>query len=292
MNYFIITAAKNEEKDLPNTIHSIEKQTIKPILWVIIDDGSTDKTPQIIENVKKKNKWIRSIQLKESKRDLSIRYATICNIGFDYGIKYCNKNKLTYEYIGIVDADMSLESTYFENLIKEFENDSKLGIASGGTWVSENERLCLREDIPSGGHRLWRKKCFEDTKGYSLTYAPDSVSNVKAKIRGWNVKRFEEYKATQARMTCSAEGLWKGWKKNGESAYYLNAHPLYVVARAIRYLFKSPNYIGIAYFIGYINSYVNQIEKSDDEEIKYYYRYIRPKEIKKIYWDKIKKIFE
>ena len=292
--YFVVTPAKNEEKNLPLTISSIERQTVNPILWVIVDDGSTDSTPQIIETAKKKHDWIHSIHLNESARDLTIHYASVCNIGLDYGIKYCEKNKIEYEYIALVDADMNLENTYFENLIKEFEKDPKLGIASGGTWVSvkgKQIQLQLREDIPSGGHRLWRKRCFEETGGYSLTYAADSVSNVKAKLRGWKAKRFEEYKATQARMTSSVEGLWKGWEKDGEGAYYLNAHPLFVVARTIRYLFKKPHYIGLAYLVGYVNSYINRKEKSDDEEIKNYYRYTRPQELKKIYLSKFKKVF-
>ena len=293
--YFVITPARNEEKKLPLTISSIERQTVKPILWVIIDDGSTDNTPQIIEAAKKKHDWIHSIRLQESARDLAIHYASICNIGFDYAIKHCKENKIEYEYIASVDADMKLENTYFENLINEFEKDPKLGLASGGTWVNikgNETQLQLREEIVSGGHRLWRKECFDETGGYSLTYFADSVSNVKARLRGWKVKRFEEYKAIQARRTSSAEGFWKGWIKDGEGAYYLNTHPLFVVARAIRYLFNTPYYGGLAYLIGYLNGYINKIGQTDDEEIKHYYRYKRPKEVLKYYWDKFKDLFK
>lgn len=292
--YFIVTPAKDEEKSLPSTIYSIERQTTKPVLWIIVDDGSTDFTPQIIESAKKKHDWIHSIHLKETARDLTIHYASVCDIGLDYGIKYCDENKIEYKYIALVDADMNLESTYFENLIKEFVNDSNLGIASGETWSIDGDRVIpakQREDLPSGGHRLWRKKCFEETGGYSLTHAPDSVSNVKAKLKGWKTKRFKEYKAIQTRMTNSAEGLWKGWEIVGKSAYYFDTHPLYVIAKAIRYLLKKPHYIGLAYIMGYINSYINREEKTEDEEIMNYYRYTLPQEIKRMYWNKFKKPF-
>ena len=293
--YFIVTPAKDEEKSLPSTIRSIERQTVKPILWVIVDDGSTDRTPQIIESAKKKYNWIHSIHLNESARDFMIHYASVCNIGLDYGIKYCEKNRIEYEYIAIVDADMILENTYFENLIKEFEKDSRLGIASGGICSIVGDKLIhtkQREDLPSGAHRLWRKKCFEETGGYLLTYNVDNVSNVKAKLRGWQVKRFEGYKGIQTRMASSAEGLWKGWRIRGESAYYFNVHPLFVILRAIRYLFKKPYYIGLAYFIGYFSSYINRLEQTDDGEIKHYYRHTRPKETQKIYWAKFKELFK
>lgn len=291
MNYILVTPAKNEEKKLPVTISSIENQTVKPALWVIVDDGSTDNTPQIIEAAKKNHPWIKSISLNESPRDLRIHYAAVCIAGLNYAIEYCKGNKIEYEYIGIVDADMSLVKTYFGSLINEFLRDPKLGIASGGTWVivkGKEVQLQLREDIPSGGHRLWRKECFEETGGCPLTYAVDSVSNVKAKLRGWKVKRFEEYKATQARATSSAEGLWKGWKTEGEAMYYLGAHPLFAILRAIRYLFKKPYYIGLAYLVGYLYSYINKKQQINDEEIRYYNRYIRPKEVRKFYWDKLK----
>jgi len=292
--YFIVTPAKDEEKSLSFTIYSIKRQTVKPVLWIIVDDGSTDNTPQIIENAKKKHDWIHSIHLNETPRDLTVHVTSVYKIGLDYGIKYCEENKIESEYIASVDADIILESTYFENLIKEFEKDPKLGIASGETWSIVGDRVIpskQRENLPSGGHRLWRKKCFEETGGFLLTHSADSVSNVKAKLRGWKTKRFVEYKAIQTRMTSSAEGLWKGWRIRGESAYYLDIPTLYAVAKAIRYLFKKPHYIGLAYLVGYGNSYINRKEKTDDEEIKNYYRYTIPQEIKRIYWNKIKLLF-
>jgi glycosyltransferase involved in cell wall biosynthesis len=292
--YIIVTPAKNEEKNLPVTISSIEKQTLKPALLVIADDGSTDNTPEIIEAAKKNHAWIQSICLNESPRDLGPHYASVCISGLNYAIEYCKCNKIEYEYIGTVDADMRLENTYFENLIKEFGKDPKLGLASGGTWVivkGKEIQLQLREDIPSGGHRLWRKKCFEETGGYSLTYAADSVSNVKAKLRGWKVKRFEEYKAIQARETSSAEGLWKGWKKNGNDAYYLGVRPLFAILRVIRYLFTKPYYIGLAYLVGYLGGYIAKKQQINDEEVRYYNRYIRPREVRRFYWNKLKAVF-
>ena len=292
--YFVVTPVKNEEKSLPFTIRSIEEQTVKPILWVIVDDGSTDNTPKIIEDAKRRHDWIQSIRLKEGERDLKIHYAYVCKTGLDFAIKYCNERKIEYKYIALVEADMILEDSYFENLIKEFEKDPKLGIASGGVWVCINGKetqIKLRKDLAFGSHRLWRKKCFEETGGYPLTHAVDSVSNVKAKLRGWKVKQFEKYKGVQTRMTGSAEGLWKGWKIRGEGAYYFNAHPFFVILKSIRYLFKKPYYIGLAYFIGYFSSYIGRKEQTDDEEIMHYYRYTRPKEVKKIYWDKFRDLF-
>lgn len=291
--YVLITAAKNEEKSLPSLISSIIKQTVKPVLWAIIDDGSTDKTHEIIEESKKKYKWIKSITLEKSVRDLGVHYSYICRKGSDFAIEYCKEHGIKYNYFGHIDADIFLEEVYFEGLIKEFEKDSRLGIASGETWIIVEDRVIhvkQREDLASGAARLWKKQCFEETGGYSLTYAVDAIANVKAKLRGWKVKRFKEYKFTQMRMTGSANGLWKGWKKLGEAAYYLDVHPLFVIMKTIRYLFERPYYISLAYLVGYLNSYVNRKEQTDDKEIRHYYRYMRPLELKRFYLNKFKKL--
>ena len=286
MVYIIVTPAKNEGEYLCKTIKSITSQTVKPLLWVIVDDGSTDDMPQLIENAKKQFSWIKSIRLVEGKRDLRVHYSVVCSKGFDFAFDYCKKNQINYEYIAIVDADMVLQNNYFENLINEFIDNPHLGIASGGTLVDvkgKNVRLPLRDDLPEGGHRLWRRECFIETGGYPETCAADSVSNIKAKLKGWDAKRFEQYTSFQLRMTSSAEGFWKGWKNQGEFAYYLCAHPTYVIARALKYSFAKPYYFGFAYLVGYLQSYLNRDERTKDEEIRYYYSHTRPREFIKKY---------
>ena len=249
--YIVITPCRNEEKNLPNLIESMAEQTIKPVLWVIVDDGSTDHTPEIIKKAKEKHKWIQSIRLKGNKRDLGLHYASAWNKGFVFAIEYCVKNGIAYHYLGSIDGDIILEPTFFENLIKEFERDPDLGIASGGIKRIIGSRVVYskgRRDEPSGGNMLIRRKCFEEC-GISISYSPDSVLNVKARLRGWKTKRFEENMATEIRDVFSASGYWNGYFQFGKSAYYRNFNPLHVIVKSILYLLKKPYYIGIAYSI-------------------------------------------
>lgn len=288
--YILVTPAKNEEEDLPNLIHSMIQQTIKPLLWVIVDDGSTDNTPEILEEAKEKYNWIQSLRVKESKRDLGKHVYCVYNIGFDFAVKYCKAHNKQYDYIGNVDADMTMETEFFEKLIKEFEKNPKLGVASGSVYSNIHDELILekdREDLPMGSPRLWRKECFEETGGYLISYSADSVSNVLAKLRGWETKRFSNIKAIQARKTSSAEGLWKGYKIHGESAYFRNYHPLFVLAKGLKYSFNSPYYIGIAYLYGYLSSVLKRMDKIDNEEVEEYYYHQKHKEAIQYYRSKI-----
>lgn len=290
-SYILITPAKNEELSLEKSIQSVVNQSKKPSLWLIMDDGSTDKTPEIIENAKKKYNWIRSTRLPDKKsRDLGIHYSSICRNGFNMVIKDCEEEEIKYEYIGLLDADIILDERYYENLIDEFIANPKLGIASGVTTCLVKDKLVYmdqRDDIPSGAARLWRASCFKETGGYTLTYSADSVSTIKAKLKGWETKRFREYAFVQSRMTSSVEGLWKGWNKIGMSHYYLGLPFTFAILRSVKYTLKKPYYIGLAYLYGYI-LFLLKKKQTDDKEVLDYYQHTRPLEITKKYFPKPK----
>jgi glycosyltransferase involved in cell wall biosynthesis len=293
--YIIITPCKNEEENLPKLIESIEKQIVKPVLWMIIDDCSTDKTPEIIEEAKKKHAWIQSIMLYEPAGDRGILHISqVKKRSFDSAIEYCMKNEISYEYLGNIDGDMILEPAFFEKIIAEFEKDPMLGVASGGIYHYMNGKLVcdhMRVTEPSGGNMVIRRKCFEDCGGITPSYAYDSVLNTKAKLRNWKTKRFENIVAIEIRDTSSTEGYWKGYTYKGYAAHYLNYNPLHVITKGIRYLLKKPYYIGIAYLYGYIRRLINRAEQIKDEKIKYYFHNVRLREVKQHYVDLLKNKF-
>lgn len=274
-NYIIVTPCKNESVNLPNIIKSIVNQTIKPLLWVIVDDGSIDDTQTILMRAIKEYNWIHVIRLNEGKRDLGFHYAKIVQLGFDEGIKICKQRKYEIDFFGVVDADIILEGIFFEIFLKEFEKDDTLGIVSGSTKHIIGSRIYHAKgnvNEPSGGHMLIRKMCFEECGGFPLvTYVPDSVLRAKARLREWKTKRIIENIAIEIRDVNSAEGYWKGYFNKGKSYYYLNFNPIQVFVKIINYSFKNPYYLGIAYFIGYFSSFIKKEKKIEDSKIKEYY---------------------
>lgn len=273
-NYILITPAKNEETNLPDVALSVTEQIIKPLLWLIMDDGSTDKTSDIIRNLQNKYDWIKCIRLPQKPRDITFHYSLVCKKGFDYILEYCEQNNIEYEYIGLLDADTVLTNDYFHKLISQFEMDKSLGIASGGVYYNFNNKLSWEQsniNLPRGTGRLWRRDCFFDTKGYVVEPSPDSISNVKAVLYGWKIKQFIDIVEIQKRKTSGADGLWDGYIKNGWMAYYFNKNPLLVLANIIYYSTKSPYYTGFAYFLGYTTSVLKMKAKICDKEIRDYY---------------------
>lgn len=272
--YILITPCKNEGENLPFLIDSVVVQTIKPVIWVIIDDGSSDNTQDILNESINKYEWIEIVRLEESLRDVGPHLAEVMKKGFDYAIAFCEKNGLYYDYLGNVDGDLILPSTFFENLIHEFENNSNLAIASGGTDYTIGGikvRAKLSENEPSGGHMLIRRSFFEQCGGIPQSYSMDSVLKAKAKLRGLETKRFEQNIAIEARDVGNAEGYLKGFAHRGESAYYLNVHPLHIFVRSLMYTLKTPYYGGVVYLISYLMNVVLRKKQIDDAEIQDYF---------------------
>lgn len=280
--FLIMTPARNEEKFLPRVIKSINKSSFKPALWVIVDDNSNDKTPNIIQYALKEHRYIKKIRLSNEGNRNFFNYSYVCKTGFDYTIQLAKENEIDWEYIILLDADTIVEQSYFEDIIVKMQEDSIIGIASGEVYVLKKSKIIIEKrfrDRPSGTARIWRKDCFLETDGYSITQAPDSVSRVKANLKGWRTVRFREPKAYQLRETSSAEGLWKGYVIRGEVTYHLHCHILLVLTRGLSYMIQPKFYLVIPYFIGYLESMIRKKPRIQDEEIVLYYQKERLNEL-------------
>ncbi len=270
----LITPAKNEEQNLLEVSRSVTGQKIKPELWVLVDDGSTDKTPYIIKNLMTRHSWIQSIRLPPRPRDITFHYSYVCKQGFDYALEYCREKNIKFEYIGLLDADTVLEGNYFGKLLTKFKKDNSLGIASGGVYYNTGGKLSLEKtdkNLPRGTGRFWKKKCFIETGGYQVEPSPDSISNIKALLRGWKLMQYPDIIQIQMRETSAANGLWSGYVKNGWMAYYLGKNPLVALLNILYHSVKYPYYTGAAYFWGYISSAIRREKKIQDPEIRAYY---------------------
>ena len=164
--YFLATPVKNEEENLPNLIHSVAEQTIKPVLWIIVDDGSTDNSPKIIEDATNRYVWVKSVRLKESPRDLTIHFASVIKTGLDFASEYCREHRIQYDYICFLDADMIIQDKdFFKKIIAEFENYDN----AANRWEGKNKR---GEMMPNGTYYYFITLSIYNTfyKGWVLLY--------------------------------------------------------------------------------------------------------------------------
>ena len=193
-NYVLITAARNEEKYIDATIKSVLSQTILPKKWVIVSDGSTDHTAEIIKKYSDHSNYIEFVR-----RDLGSNQNTdFASKVFALNAGYERLKNFAYDYIGHLDADITFEPDYYDNVLKLFEQDPLLGIAGGYIFepVQGNfeSRPYNTERSVAGGIQLFRRKCYENIGGFIPLKmgGEDTYAEVMARMKGWNVASFKE----------------------------------------------------------------------------------------------------
>ncbi len=315
--YILVTPCRDEESNLKNLIPSVLAQSLRPVLWVIVDDGSTDKSPELISRAEKSHDFIKALFLEKEKQYKGSHYARVCNNGFSYAVEYCKKHGLEYSYVAVLDADNIPEADYFSRLACEFTKNPRLGLASGINAYADIEPLMKslnidnpldprlwqlwgspsvevqrgrRSDLPMGSARVWRRACFEETgSGFAEVPACDSVSVANAKLKGWETQLFEHIRVIE-REGQAKHGLWDGYQELGENNFFRGFPFYFAVLKGLKYTVKKPFYIGAAYLWGYFKARFILREKMVDEELYNYYRKTRPKEVRNLYIQKLKRI--
>ena len=191
LSYVLITPARNEEAHIEKTIQSVISQTVLPKKWVIVSDGSTDRTDEIVNQYVTEHNWIELIRMPE-RRDRSFAAKVNC---FNAG--YQKVRNISYDVIGCLDGDVSFEKDYLDFLLNKFALMPELGVA--GTPFLEDGYSSVADSFEGGKHvaggcQLFRKKCFEEIGGYIPNKAGgiDWIAVTSARMKGWRTQSFPE----------------------------------------------------------------------------------------------------
>jgi len=237
-SFVIISPVRNEEKYIERTIFSVTSQTIKPLFWLIVDDGSRDKTADIVKSYSKLHKWIKLIR-KKDRGHTEVGRGVI--EAFNMGLQMLQDIK--WEYIVKLDCDLYLEEDYFEKLSNKFFTNQKLGIA-GGTSFMQYKNGFYEEKMPFfhpwAGARMYRRKCFGAICGLKETLGWDTIDLVRAQMKNWQTQRFEDLKIVHYRRMSSRKGLWEGKLRTGKNFYITGYSPVFLIARSIYRLTQRP----------------------------------------------------
>lgn len=280
--YVLITAARNEESFIENTLKAVISQTISPTRWVIVSDGSTDRTDDIIRSYSKDLKFIRLLRLEDAaKRNFRSQvYAINAGVG--------ELRNEVYQYIGNTDADISFGPEYFHELIKKFQKSPKLGLA-GGTIYEENKGVFAPRkfnSVKSVPHavQFFRRECFEQVGGYlPLKYGgPDTHAVVMARMIGWKVQSYPDLYVFHHRPTSSCEGFIRAAIRQGKMDYSLGNHPLFELFKCASRIREKPYFLyAFTHMIGFVSAlcqkesrivsdeFINYLRKEQLSRIKY-----------------------
>ena len=250
--YVLITPERNEEAFIEKTLASMAAQTVLPQRWVIVDDGSTDQTAEIVQSYASRFGWIEVIRREPRTQRHFAGKVEAFNTGLD------RLKSLDFEIIGNLDADLSFDRDYLEFLLRKFAEDSKLGVA--GTPFLENGYDSASDSFEganhvAGGCQLFRRQCFEEIGGYVPNRAGgiDWVAVTTARMKGWKTRSFREKRFHHYRSLGTAEhGVLSALFSYGQKDYYLGGSPVWELFRVCYRSTKTPVLVGgLALLAGY-----------------------------------------
>jgi poly-beta-1,6-N-acetyl-D-glucosamine synthase len=264
--YVLITPARDEARFIEETIKSVVAQTVLPLKWVIVSDGSTDGTDDIVKRYVAEHPWIELLRMPERQERNFAGKVLAFNAGYD------RLRHLPYRYLVSMDGDISFEPDYFAFLLDKAGSDSQLGIV--GTAFREGKmsydyRFVSIEHV-SGPCQFFRRECFEDIGGYVPVRGGgvDHIAVLTARMRGWKTRCFTEKIYRHREMGSVKHGPLGYRFARGKLDYALGSHPLWEMFRAAYQMTKSPRILGgVMIAAGYAAAALTRAERPIPREL-------------------------
>jgi glycosyltransferase involved in cell wall biosynthesis len=274
MKYVVITAAKNEEAFIANTLESVVAQTRLPEHWIIVDDGSSDRTAAIVAGYVDRYPWIELVQRAPRANRTFAGKAHAVNDSLE------RLRPVAFDVVVNLDADVSFESDYMEFLLQKFADDPRLGVA-GTPFTQEGGYDSTRDSFEGGQYvagpcQLFRKRCFREIGGYVPNAAGgvDWIAVMTARMKGWKVQSFADKRFHHHRSMGTAErGPVAALFSYGEKDYYLGGSAVWQLCRVAFRMTKKPFVIGgLALLAGYAWAALTRTKRPVSPELIRFHR--------------------
>ncbi len=281
--YVLITPARNEAKFIELTIKSVVAQTVRPLKWIIVSDGSTDGTDELVRKYAAVHAWIELVRMPERRE----RHFAGKVQAFIAGI--ARMKGLEYAIIGSLDGDISFEEDYFSFLLQKLATDPRLGLVGSPFKERSNQTYDYRfvsiEHV-SGACQLFRRECFEEIGGYLPVKAGciDHIAVISARMKGWQTRTFTDKVCLHHReMGTAQHGVLVARFRNGTKDYAIGNHPVWELFRTVHQMTKRPVLIGgLVLVCGYMWAVIRQVERPVSQELVKFYRREQMMRLKKV----------
>lgn len=273
--YVLVTPIHEEADLIADLAATVRAQELRPARWVIVDDGSRDRTPDVLAQLAARERWIDVVTLVRAREPGPTRYAEVLAHGFRAATELAEAEGFDVRYLANVDADVRPSPSLFAELVDRCERDRMVGIASGrlGAVQEDGEVLPQLEHpcgAPRSGLRLWRRECLEQAAYYPTPHW-GSVTGLRARNRGWKTVVYGDLLAEVVRQDGGRFGWWAGYRRIGEGAWFVGAHPLLVAMQAMVVSAHDRDLKGLALLAGYVASAVRGKRRSTDPELLEFY---------------------
>ena len=278
-SYVLISPCRDEAQYMRRTLDSVVAQSARPTLWVIVDDGSTDETPQILAEYAGRHDWIRVVQ----KPDRGARAVGPGVIEAFYA-GYETIEPGDYAFLCKLDLDLDLPPRYFEILMERMDANPRIGTASGQPWFTGKDGSRISErcgpEMSVGMTKFYRTECFEQIGGFVREVMWDGLDCHKARMMGWIAVSWpdEDLAFEHLRpMGSSQTSIYTGRRRHGAGQWYMGSDPLYFAATAL-WKMTHPPYVlgGLASLQGYVQAWAKGAPQHGDADlVRFIRRYQR-----------------
>lgn len=273
-DYVLISPCRNEAEFMRQTLDSVVAQSLRPALWVIVDDGSTDATPLILEEYRLRYDWIRIVtRTDRGHRAVGPGVIDAFYAGFE------TLDPENYDYLCKLDLDLLLQPGYFEGLIERMEADPRIATCSGKAYIAKDGRLVSErhgDETSIGASKFYRMSCFREIGGFVREVMWDGIDCHRCRMRGWKALSWDdpELRFVHLRpMGSSQAGIYTGRMRHGYGQYFMGTGLLWMVATAIYRIPEKPYVLGgLAILWGWLKSALQSKPRYADPEFRTFLR--------------------
>jgi glycosyltransferase involved in cell wall biosynthesis len=258
-SYVLMTAAHNEEADIERTIQSVLAQTVLPVRWLIVSDNSTDRTNEIIQRYADQHDFIRFlIRTRPPGRNFASKVLALRS--GEHLLK-----DASYDFIGNMDADLSVSPTYFEDLMRQFDLNPRLGLAGGFVYEKTGSEFQSRvvNSVQSVAHaaQLVRRECYDAFGGYAVLKYGGEDWHAQTSVRrlGWEAESIPALKIFHYRPTGGGTSQLQSGFRLGKLDYSFGTYPIFEVFKCAIRLRQRPFLIGaLVRLAGFADSFLRR----------------------------------
>ncbi len=272
--YVVISPCRNEVEYMEQTLDSMVNQTVTPNKWIIVDDGSTDGTSEILAEYAEKHEWIEII----TRKDRGHRSVGPGVIDTFYA-GYSSINPDDFDYLCKLDLDLKLPEKYFEVLIDRMENNPRIGTCSGKSYIYEDGELISErkgDDTSLGMTKFYRVTCFKEIGGFVREVMWDGIDCHQCRMLGWIACSWDEpdLRFVHLRpMGTSQQGVYTGRMRHGFGQYFMGTGFLFIFASALSRVNEKPYILGsMAMLWGWLKSALLRNEQYGDKDFRKFLR--------------------
>lgn len=273
-NYVLISPCRDEAAYMRQTLDSVIRQTVRPTKWIIVDDGSSDATPQIIAQYQAMHDWIEVIRRPDRGRR-AVGPGVIDAFYAGYGA--INPDK--YDYLCKLDLDLRLPPRYFEILMERMTANSRIATCSGKAYIEQSGRLVSErhgDDMSLGMTKLYRVSAFKAINGFVREVMWDGIDCHLCRMNGWIACSWDEPELRFIHlrpMGSSQVSIYTGRMRHGFGQYFMGTSFYYVIASAIFRINQRPYVVGsLAMIWGWLRAAAQGKRRYENAEFRKFLR--------------------